>query len=521
MGTRRAALYLRQSLDRAEGIGSQRDRCTALANARGWQIVETFEDNETKASKARGSNTAWSRMLSRIGKDFEVIVAVDVDRLLRSIKDLSTLADLGAQIVTVDGEIDLTTADGEFRGTMLAGIARFETRRASERQQRHKAAKAARGEWHGGTPPYGYERDPETKSLVPNEKEVALIKEASTRLLDRGQSLHSIVVEWNDRGERTRKGHHWRQTGLRPILLNRSMLGETVAGVRGWDPIIDQQTFDRLSTLLTDPTRKIVHSPGANGGKRSLGGGLARCGLCGKPLITHSKATGKGKGSSTATLACLARVHGPDPENHPRVERVRTRDGRRVSVWEDTNRVSIAHDPTEEIVFEKVIALLNDTERWKARMQEKSPKDENTLKALEDRQRELNAELDGVGRSVMIGAWDERKGRTEVERIKTEMEDVNRRIGDLIGKPQLNAIVQGGKLENWREWPPLDRRSFLKLVVDRIEVFPYPDGAPRNAGWKLNETPEQAAERKALHHARIKATVESRIKVWSTWGALI
>src|SRR5690606_20716803 len=111
----------------------------------------------------------------RIGKDFDVIVSVDLDRLLRSTKDLNTLIDLGAQVVTVDGEIDLTSADGGFRATMIAGIGRFETRRASERQKRHKAAKAARGEWHGGTPPYGYRQ--EGKGLVPDPAEVARIHE--------------------------------------------------------------------------------------------------------------------------------------------------------------------------------------------------------------------------------------------------------------------------------------------------------------------------------------------------------
>ena len=44
----RAALYLRQSLDRAEGIETQRKRCSDLATGRGWSIIDTFEDNETK-----------------------------------------------------------------------------------------------------------------------------------------------------------------------------------------------------------------------------------------------------------------------------------------------------------------------------------------------------------------------------------------------------------------------------------------------------------------------------------------
>lgn len=73
-------------------------------------------------------------MLSHVGSGkFDVIVARDLDRLLRTLQDLVKLIDLGAKVATVDGEINLTTADGEFRATMLAAVARFEIRRKSER----------------------------------------------------------------------------------------------------------------------------------------------------------------------------------------------------------------------------------------------------------------------------------------------------------------------------------------------------------------------------------------------------
>ena len=139
----RAAIYLRQSLDVQEGIDRQRARCEQLVAAKGWQLTIEYADNDTSASKARGDGTAWARMLAGVGHDFDVIVAVDLDRLLRTTRDLNVLIERGARVVTVDGEIDLTTADGEFRATMLAGIARFEVRRKSERQRRAKSSVAA------------------------------------------------------------------------------------------------------------------------------------------------------------------------------------------------------------------------------------------------------------------------------------------------------------------------------------------------------------------------------------------
>lgn len=123
-----AAIYLRQSLDRDEGIERQRDRTRALAAARGWEVAGEYVDNDVTASKPRGAGTAWGQMLAHAGR-LDVVMGVDLDRVVRSTRDLNTLIDHGLMLVTVDGEIDLTTADGEFRPTMLAGIARFEVRR--------------------------------------------------------------------------------------------------------------------------------------------------------------------------------------------------------------------------------------------------------------------------------------------------------------------------------------------------------------------------------------------------------
>lgn len=81
----------------------------------------------------------------------DVVIGVDLDRVVRSTRDLNTLIDHGLALVTLDGEIDLTTADGEFRASMLAAIARFEVRRNGERQTRPTRS-ALRAAKDGGVP---------------------------------------------------------------------------------------------------------------------------------------------------------------------------------------------------------------------------------------------------------------------------------------------------------------------------------------------------------------------------------
>lgn len=498
--TKRAALYLRQSLDRAEGIESQRKRCTALAVSRGWQIIDTFDDNETKASEERGPDTGWGRMLPRIGKDFDIVVSVDLDRLARNTRDLNKLIDLGAAVITVDGEIDLTSADGEFRATMIVSVARFETRRASERQKRHKAAKAERGEWHGGTPPYGYEV--KQGKLFKNPGEVKLIKEAARRLLDNYEPMHSIIVDWNnpkvpggsEPKHATRGGYHWRQSNLRHILMNRAMLGETKAGVVGWEPIIDQETFDRLQNLLTDPSRKVVHSPGVKGGKYSMGGGLTVCAKCGKPLITSTKSnSSKGKHPS---LACLRRVHGPS-EHHPQEKRTVTRSGEKVEVWQDTGRVAITHDVLERFVFERAIERLNSTEHWQARKSEKDPAIDVKISKLNSERSDLFARRTRAEDMALDGLIDKQRLRDERTNINARIEQIGKDIDKLVDKPSIREAF--GDLDrilaSWPKWTSGQRRAFLKMQIDRVVVDEYPAGYSRRLPRFKSESDSDYADR--------------------------
>ena len=295
--SQRAALYFRQSLDVQEGIDRQRTRCRALAEARGWTVANEYVDNDTSASKSRGEGTAWARMLADIaaGK-IDVVIAVDLDRLLRSVRDLITITDAGAKVLTVDGEIDLTTADGEFRATMLAGIARFETRRKGERQRRANADRAAKGKRTGGRRPFGYEPD----GVTVRAAEAVAVAEGYAALLA-GVPLGEIARMWNRQGfvtgqkRQARSGHAgesspWRNDSVRAVLLNpRYMgqlahLGEIVADAK-WPALVEESTWRAADSILRNPAR---HTGKRNG--RYLLSGLALCGVCGSPVHAGANA---------------------------------------------------------------------------------------------------------------------------------------------------------------------------------------------------------------------------------------
>ncbi|KUM37706.1 recombinase family protein [Arthrobacter sp. EPSL27] len=276
-----AAIYARQSEDVAEGIANQKKRCTALIEARGWTLGKVYEDNDTSAAKRRGPGTAWFRMLEDLRSGAaDVVVAVDLDRLLRSTRDLIEITDSGARVLTVDGEIDLTTADGEFRATMLAGIARFEVRRKSERQKRANESRAASGRPVPGRRRYGYETD----GVTPREAEAVVVRRLFTHVAE-GGSLRSAVKWLTEEGISPAPGKVWNARRIADILKNPHYTGKVrhLGAVTDSDavtPIVQPELAAEVVAILSDPSRKT--SPGPK--PRHLLSGLMHCGECGTPM---------------------------------------------------------------------------------------------------------------------------------------------------------------------------------------------------------------------------------------------
>lgn len=276
-----AAIYARQSLSLSDGIDRQVSMCTKLCEARGWTVVEVYEDNDVSASKVRGKSTAWGKMLEAIPKGkFDVVVAVDLDRLLRRVSDLTLLTDTGVSVLTVNGEIDLTTADGQFRATMLASIAQFETRRKAERQLRANAARSAAGKPVPTRRRYGYETD----GCTPRPDEAKEVK----RLFEefrKGASIRSLAVEMRRRNVDPGGGKGWPVNRIRGILGSPFYGGQvyhlgTVTDSESVVPIVPKEVALEVRAILADPSRKT--SPGS--AVRHELTGLARCGICGAHL---------------------------------------------------------------------------------------------------------------------------------------------------------------------------------------------------------------------------------------------
>ena len=436
--TKRAALYYRQSLDVQEGIERQRERCTALATARGWTVAGEYVDNDTSATKARAAGTAWARLLADASQGrFDVAVAVDLDRLVRSTRDLVTLADTGVGVLTVDGEIDLTTADGEFRATMLAGIARFETRRKSERQKRANTQRANKGLPHGPRA-FGYEPD----GMTIRESEAVELR-AAYRAVLAGASLGSIVRDWNARGvattqRRYKAGHHgepavWKSQTLRLVLLNprnmgkRRHHGEVVADA-AWPVIVDESTWLGVRAVLNDPSRL---SP-ARGGKYLLSG-LALCGVCGATV--HGGGTRR---VGQRTYRCSA----------------------------STGHIARRAEPVEEYVGAVVVGRLSMPDARDLLAADTGA----DMDALTTEAESVRARLNALAVDFADGSLTAQQLRTATERLRARLGDVEARLADAARSDVLGPLVTSEDVSGL--WHVLDidlrRQVIAALMTVRI-----------------------------------------------------
>lgn len=276
-----AAIYARQSKELSDGIDRQVKLCKKLCENNGWEVVKIYEDNDVSAYKNRGKGTAWARMLSDVSElEIDVVVATNMDRLLRRVPDLAPLVATGASVLTVDGELNLDSAEGEFRATMGAGLAQFETKRKAERQVRANDARVAKGFPAPSRRRYGYETD----GCTPRKEEAKVVKEIFKRFLE-GDSLRSIALDLQERSVDPGSGRGWPTGRVRSIIGNVFYGGQVIHRGEVSDsehvtPIIPRERALAAQAILADPARRNGSGPPI----KHILTGVAFCGVCGSTL---------------------------------------------------------------------------------------------------------------------------------------------------------------------------------------------------------------------------------------------
>ena len=309
----RAAAYLRISQDHSgEGlaVARQREDALRLAKDRGWTIAKEYVDNSISASDSRQVRPGYDELC----RDFEAglwdaLIVYDLDRLTRQPRQLEDWIDAaelrGLQLVTTNGEADLTTDGGRLFARIKLAVARGEVERKSARQTRAQQQRAESGKPAKGIRPTGYALD---GSIIPAEAKVV------RRIFDpftAGATLKGIAAGLAADGITTRRGGSWSSSSVSSILRNARYTGRSIykgrdVGAATWQPIISEAQFAAAQARLDDPRRK---TRGDDTARKHLGSGVYFC-TCGL-RVRSSSGMGNGLNRYTCRSFCHYRSGKP------------------------------------------------------------------------------------------------------------------------------------------------------------------------------------------------------------------
>jgi DNA invertase Pin-like site-specific DNA recombinase len=127
---KRAAIYVRVSTDR-QTVENQIPALRGIAERRGWDVVEVYNDAGISGSKGRNERPGLDQMLKDASKGkFNVVMVWAIDRLGRSLLDLlgtiQHLKECNADVYIDQQNLDTTTPTGKLMFQVCGAFAEFE-----------------------------------------------------------------------------------------------------------------------------------------------------------------------------------------------------------------------------------------------------------------------------------------------------------------------------------------------------------------------------------------------------------
>lgn len=445
----RAAIYARQSktAEGSESLELQVEACRKMAAQFDLEVVaELVEPPSTSGYKNRGRDRVkFKELLELITAGIvDCVVVYRTDRLSRGggpgyapLVDAIEGADHSVSHFILSNYAWLSESELGFRALMdreesANKAARMADVRAREALQGKPRPGRARG--------YGYERD----CMTVVKDEAARIREAVNRVLD-GESVYSIVQDWNRQGIPSASGGTWSTNVLQQLLRQpriaglREHHGEVVAtGI--WPPIISTEEHERVLAITSRRRSNRKSAP-----RTYPLVGFLRCGRC------------------TAKLRSLGR------EGGGRSYACRSGDGgggcgglRIKAEWvEDAVRDYIVGALTDPQIVDQLVAALP------------APDDSAQREAL-DQLRRIEASRDRITDLLVEGDLT----RVDARRKRLELDDEEEGLRRTLAvTPTTKALTDlpttvADLSKAWTERGIAYQRTLIALTIDQVTVAP-------------------------------------------------
>lgn len=214
--------YIRVSTEKQADLGMSLE--VQEKQVRGYAGIYDLEvvalEKDAGASAKTLDRPGFKRALARLVRgDGTALIVAKLDRLTRSVKDLGWLIEKyfsgdRYSLLSVSEQIDTRSAGGKLMLNVLMSVSQWEREVIGERTSGAMQLKIERGEWTGGTVPFGYRRA--GKILVENVEEQRVI-ERIRWMRERKYSLRAVAEELTRLGARPRRGR-WSPMQVKRLL---------------------------------------------------------------------------------------------------------------------------------------------------------------------------------------------------------------------------------------------------------------------------------------------------------------
>ena len=276
-----AAIYIRVSTDaqREEGysIDAQKELLTAYCLSKEIKNYEYYIDGGFTGSNI--DRPALKRMTSdiKMGK-INCVIVYKLDRLSRSQKDtLYLIEDVfnpnGVDFISLNESMDTSTPLGRLMLGILSAFAQLERENIRERTSLGMKERIKMGYWMGGgRVPFGYDYNPETGILVPNN-DAETVRKIYEMYIE-GFSTNYIAKTLGLSYEKLARQILMRKTNAGYICYN----GEEFIGKH--EPIVSLETYEKAMRLM----RERSNGKRKRKTNNNLLSGLMVCGCCGTKM---------------------------------------------------------------------------------------------------------------------------------------------------------------------------------------------------------------------------------------------
>lgn len=291
---RKVAIYVRVSTtNQAEegySIDGQIDSLEKYCEAMGWDVYNKYIDAGFSGGSLKRPEMA--NLINDVKKGlFDTVLVYKLDRLSRNVRDtLYLIKDVfninKIDFVSIQENIDTSSAMGTLFLTLLSAIAEFEREQIKERMQLGKLGRAKSGksmQWAKTS--YGYDYIKETGTLSVNPYQALIVRKMFEWYLS-GMSITKLRDTLN---EQYGQDKEWSYRTVRVILSNpvycgyNQFKGQIFPGTH--EAIISEDDFNKTQEEIKTRQRTAAQrfNPRPFQAKYMLSG-IAQCGYCSAPL---------------------------------------------------------------------------------------------------------------------------------------------------------------------------------------------------------------------------------------------